>query len=81
MISPLAKIFETLDLDQSGENLRDRLRMCGVCGRIFWARQANMIACSPRCSNANRQRKLRENNTQYAAARKKNRGKNNPDSQ
>jgi hypothetical protein len=53
----------------------DRLRECEVCQRIFWARMDNMQACTPRCSNARRQRKLRESRAQYEEARKKKRQK------
>jgi hypothetical protein len=73
MISPLAKIFEELDMDQSDKNLRDRLKKCGVCEQIFWAKQYNMVACDPRCSTTNRQRRLREKRAQYEEARKKKR--------
>jgi len=53
----------------------DRIRECEICQQVFWARQDNMWACSPRCSNARRQRKLRENRSQYEGARKKKRRK------
>src|SRR5215470_2799791 len=53
----------------------DRLRECAVCQVIYWARQSNMFACSPRCSNALRQRRLRENRAQYEVARQKKRRK------
>src|SRR5262249_13138176 len=48
-----------------------RLRVCEICESVFWARQDNMYACNPRCSNARRQRKLRENRSQYEEARKR----------
>lgn len=58
--------FETLDA-LIGVDAK-RLRECEMCQRIFWARQDNMVACGPRCSNANRQRRHRER--QYGKSRK-----------
>lgn len=53
--------------------IADRLRVCDFCEQIFWARQDNMVACNPRCSNANRQRLKRERDAQYEASREKKR--------
>lgn len=37
-----------------------RVRQCRLCKNLFWARRLDALGCSPRCSNALRQRKLRE---------------------
>lgn len=37
-----------------------RVRECRLCKNIFWAKRLNALGCSTRCSNALRQRKLRE---------------------
>lgn len=49
----------------------DRLRECEICRLVFWARQDNMVACSARCSAANRQRRLRERRSQYDRSKRK----------
>ncbi|MDQ3713850.1 MAG: hypothetical protein M3388_16745 [Acidobacteriota bacterium] len=52
-----SEIFETfigLDLD--------RIRECGICSRIFWAKNKNSQTCSGPCRNALRQRKHRKKN-------------------
>jgi hypothetical protein len=48
-----------------------RIRECEICQRIFWARQDNMYSCGSRCSATRRQRKLRENRSEYDQARAK----------
>ena len=52
----------------------DRLRECGICHRIFWAKQNNMVACNPRCSAANRQRLGRERGDDYNQSKRRKRG-------
>ncbi len=37
-----------------------RIRQCRFCRKFFWAERYDALGCSPRCSNALRQRKLRE---------------------
>lgn len=39
----------------------DRLRICPVCNRIFWAKRNDQKACSNKCSGNLRIRKYREN--------------------
>lgn len=43
------------------ENLSgvDKLRICEICEKIFYAKQSNMMACSPACANLRRVRKHR----------------------
>lgn len=37
-----------------------RVRQCRLCKKLFWAKRLDALGCSARCSNALRQRKLRE---------------------
>jgi len=50
--------------------IADRVRVCDVCDRIFWAQWNNMVACSSRCSATARQRRRRAGQAQYEQARK-----------
>lgn len=38
-----------------------RVRRCGFCGNIFWAKRIDALGCSRRCSGTLRQRNLRGN--------------------
>lgn len=49
----------------------DRLRECEMCGRVFWARQNNMVACNSRCGEANRKRRQRERDRLLAERKKR----------
>lgn len=40
----------------------DRLRMCEICAKVFWAKYKNSVTCSKPCLNALRQRKHRQKN-------------------
>lgn len=40
----------------------DRLRICTICNKIFWAKNKNSETCSKTCLNALRQRRHREKN-------------------
>lgn len=37
----------------------DRLRLCGICRKLFWAKRTGSKACSKSCSNTLRQRQFR----------------------
>ena len=51
----------------------ERLRRCGLCGKIFWASRKDMQGCSQKCSDVLRKRKARallaEKATEYEANR------------
>lgn len=42
-----------------GADIR-RIRRCRFCRKFFWAERYDALGCSPRCSNALRQRRLRK---------------------
>jgi hypothetical protein len=70
-----SEVFDKFVLDSLIGVDATRLRECEICQRIFWARQENMVACSPRCSNVNRQRRLRERRADYERTKQKARQK------
>lgn len=49
----------------------DRIRSCGVCSHIFWAKRRNAETCSPNCLNVLRQRRFREQNKEKVNARRR----------
>jgi ribosomal protein S27AE len=53
-----------------GEWKLDRIRLCEICGEVFFANRNNRMTCGPRCSNARRVRRFREQESQYEQARK-----------
>lgn len=58
-------ILELIDVDAR------RIRECEVCGRIFWARQDNMVACeNTRCKTNVRKRRQRERDRLLAKRKK-----------
>jgi hypothetical protein len=48
----------------------DRIRVCPVCEKLFWAGRLDKSACTELCSGALRQRKLRENRQYKKRTRK-----------
>lgn len=49
----------------------DRLRICEVCSRIFWAKRRDAETCSPNCLNVLRQRRFRLQNKEKVNARRR----------
>ena len=49
----------------------DRLRVCEVCNRIFWAKRKDAETCSPNCLNVLRQRRFRQQNKEQVNARRR----------
>lgn len=43
-----------------------RIRLCKICGRVFWAARKDMKGCTKACANALRARNWRENTTAEA---------------
>ena len=58
----LFKALEGLDVD--------RLRICEICGKIFWAVNKNSETCSKTCLNALRQRRYRAKNKESINAKR-----------
>jgi ribosomal protein S27AE len=53
-----------------GEWKLDRIRLCEICGAVFFANRNNQLTCGPRCSSTRRVRRFREHQAQYEQARK-----------
>jgi hypothetical protein len=49
----------------------DRLRMCEICSRLFWAENKNSFTCSETCRNALRQRNHRKKNKEEINAKRR----------
>ncbi len=52
-------------------NELDRLRICEVCNRVFWAYRNDKLSCSRRCNNSRRTRLLRKKNKERFPSRVK----------
>lgn len=50
-VSPLIEVLDGVDMT--------RIRRCDFCSQLFWAERIDSLGCSAKCSNALRQRRLR----------------------
>jgi hypothetical protein len=54
----------------------DRLRICEICGRVFWAKRKESKTCSAKCFNNFRQQLYRKLTAEEKAERKSRRESN-----
>lgn len=58
-----------LDADMNGVDC-DRIRICKICDRIFWANRSDSVTDSSACLNILRQRRFNENKRQQVNAQR-----------